>query len=70
MTALTAGSIDMVDLSVDNAASLNGKPGFAVSRALSDSDLMMPVCQSKPPFDKLAARQALERVTQPAGQKK
>jgi peptide/nickel transport system substrate-binding protein len=70
VTALTSGTIDMVDLSVDDAGSLANRPGFALSRALSDSDLMMPVCQSKPPFDKLAARQALEYALNRADIKK
>jgi peptide/nickel transport system substrate-binding protein len=70
VTALTSGTIDMVDLSVDDAGSLESRPGFVVSRALSDSDLMMPVCQSKPPFDKLAARQALEYAVNRADLKK
>ncbi len=60
VAALSAGTIDMVDVNSSDAAAVDGRPGLVVSRGLGDADLMMPICQTKAPFDKPEARQALE----------
>ena len=60
VAALLAGSIEQTDLGPADAASVEGRPEVGISSQPTDGMLMMPVCETKAPFNTLAARQALE----------
>lgn len=59
IAALAGGEVDMVPLSSADVAGVEAQGGFEIVTQLSNATLMPALCTSKPPFDSVAARQAI-----------
>ena len=61
ITTLLADEVDLEDLSTSpEASTLEGRAGFGLYTQAADNNLyLLTMCTTKPPFDKLAVRQAI-----------
>jgi len=59
IAGLAAGTLDIASITTADVAAVEPQPRLAVFSEPSDNVMMLSLCQTKPPFDNVSARQAI-----------